>query len=159
MQPPRPLALVAAMTRKHVIGKGGTIPWHYAEDMQHFRQVTKGHAIIMGRTTYDSIGKPLPGRRNIVLSRDPGLRIDGCEVVPSLQRALELAYEHDPDPRVIGGAEIYAAALPLATRLFLTYLDVEHEGDAHFPSFDAESFIEEERRRGEGLTFVTLRRR
>jgi dihydrofolate reductase len=155
----RKLALVAAMTPGRVIGKDNTIPWHFSEDMKHFRRVTKDHAVLMGRATYDSIGKPLPGRRNIVLSRNPSLHIEGCEVAADLERALQLAYEHDDEPRVIGGAEIYAAALPHATRLFLTYLDEEHEGDTYFPAFDASAWVEEERARGEGLTWITLRRR
>lgn len=155
----RPLALVAALTKQRVIGRAGTIPWHYPEDMKHFRRVTKDHAVIMGRTTFDSIGKPLPGRRNIVLSRNPALQIEGCEVVPTLERALALAYERDAEPRVIGGAEIYAAALPLATHLYLTYLDADYEGDTYFPAFAAEQWVEEERTCDEGLTFVTLRRR
>jgi dihydrofolate reductase len=154
-----PLAMVAAMTPSRVIGKDGAIPWRHAEDMKHFRRVTRGHAVIMGRATYDSIGKPLKDRRNIVVSRNPALRIEGCDVTGSLQRALQLAREHDPEPCVIGGAQLYAEALPLATRLVLTYLDDEHAGDAYFPEIDPGDWIENERRRGEGVTWVTLLRR
>jgi dihydrofolate reductase len=157
--PRKPLALVAAMTPSRVIGRGGGIPWHLPEDMKHFRRVTKGHAVIMGRATYDSIGQPLPGRRTIVVSRKPGLAIGGCEVVDSLGRALELARERDEEPCVLGGAQIYAAALPLATRLVLTYLDDEHEGDTFFPEIDPDEWVEQERRRGTGVTFVTLTRK
>ncbi len=155
----KPLALVAALTPNRVIGRDGGIPWHFAEDMQHFRRVTKGHAVIMGRATYDSIGKPLAKRRNIVISRNPALQLPGCEVVDSLARAIELAREQDEEPRVLGGAQIYAAALPLATRLLLTYLDDEHEGDCYFPEIDKGEWREVERRRGEGLTWVTLERK
>jgi dihydrofolate reductase len=154
-----PLAMVAAMTPSRVIGKDGAIPWRHAEDMKHFRRVTRGHAVIMGRATYDSIGKPLKDRRNIVVSRNPALRIEGCEVAGSLRRALELAREHDPEPCVIGGAQLYVEALPLATRLVLTYLDDEHAGDVYFPEIDPGDWIESERRRGEGATWVTLLRR
>jgi dihydrofolate reductase len=154
-----PLALVVAMTRARVIGRDGTIPWHHAEDMKHFRRVTLGHAVIMGRATYDSIAKPLAKRRNIVVSRDPGLRIEGCNVVSSLAAAIALGREHDDEPRVIGGAQIYAAALPLATRLFLTYLDAEHEGDCFFPAFDPREWVEEEHKSAPGLTWSTLVRR
>jgi dihydrofolate reductase len=157
--PRQPLAMVAAMTPARVIGRRGAIPWHYPEDMKHFRRVTTGHALIMGRATYDSIGKPLPKRRNIVISRDASLRIEGCEVVPSLERAIELAREHDDEPRVIGGGQIYACALPLATRLWLTYLADEHEGDVYFPAIDAAEWREEERTEVPGLTWVTLVRR
>jgi dihydrofolate reductase len=155
-----PLSLVAAMTRARVIGKAGShrLLWHYPEDMKRFRSVTKGHAVIMGRATWDTIGKPLPGRRNIVISRDPALRIEGCEVVTSLERAIALAREHDPEPCILGGAQIYAAALPLATRLILTYVEQEHEGDAYFPEFDEREWIEQERTATNGLTFVTLAR-
>jgi dihydrofolate reductase len=154
-----PLTLVAAMTPARVIGRGLTIPWHHAEDMKHFRRLTLGHAVIMGRATYDSIGKPLKDRRNIVVSRNPALRLEGCEVAASLAHALELAREHDPDPCVIGGAQIYAEALPLATRLELTYLDDEHAGDVYFPEFDPREWQETERRRGQAVTWVTLQRR
>jgi dihydrofolate reductase len=154
-----PLAMVAGMTKARVIGRAGGIPWHEPEDMKHFRRVTKGHAIIMGRTTYDSIGKALPDRRNIVITRNRELHIPGCEVVASLAHAIDLAREHDQEPRVIGGAQIYAAALPLATRLFLTYLEAEHAGDVYFPELDASDWIEEERRTAPGLMFVTLVRR
>lgn len=155
----KPLAMVAAMTKSHVIGRDGGIPWHHAQDMKHFRRVTKGHAVVMGRATYDSIGKPLPGRRNIVVSRNLSLQIDGCELASSLERALELAREHDQEPCVIGGAQLYAAALPLATRLILTFLDDEHAGDTYFPAIDSEQWVEHERRRGDGLTWSTLVRR
>ena len=135
------------MTRARVIGKAGShrLLWHYPEDMKRFRSATKGHAVIMGRATWDSIGKPLPGRRNIVISRDAALRIEGCEVVTSLERAIALAREHDPEPCVLGGGQIYAAALPLATRLILTYVEQEYEGDAYFPEIDEREWIEQER--------------
>ena len=154
-----PLSMVAAMTPRRVIGKNGAIPWHHAEDMKHFRRVTRGHAVIMGRATFDSIGKPLPGRRTIVVSRNPALRLEGCEVVPSLARALELARERDPEPCILGGGQLYAEALPLATRLVLTYLDQEHEGDVYFPQIDPGEWQETERRQTEGAAFVTLVRR
>jgi dihydrofolate reductase len=151
--------MIAAMTRQRVIGKDGGIPWHHAEDSKHFKRVTQGHAVIMGRATYDSIGKPLPKRRNIVVSRAAGLQIPGFEVVPDLAAALALAREQDDEPFIIGGAQIYAEALPLATRLVLTYLDEEHAGDRYFPEIDESEWVEVERRRGEGATFVTLVRR
>jgi dihydrofolate reductase len=153
------LTLVAALTHERVIGRGTQIPWHYPEDMKHFRTVTKGQALIMGRTTFESIGKPLPGRRNIVVSRKPGLAIEGCEVAGSLEQAIALARTTDPAPCVIGGAQIYEAALPHASRLELTYVHEPHQGDVLFPAFDPETFHEVARREGTGLTFVTLERR
>lgn len=155
------LTLVAALTRRRVIGKSGSheIPWHYPEDMRHFREVTRGHAVIMGRATFDTIGKPLKGRPNIVVSRDPALRIEGAEVANDFARAVELARAHDPAPCVLGGAQIYAAALPHATRLELTWIEQEHEGDALFPAFDSSEWMETARREAPGLMFVTLERR
>jgi len=143
-----------------VIGRDGGLPWHFSEDLKHFRTVTTGHAIIMGRKTWDSIGRPLPKRRNIVVTRQRELEIDGCEVVHSLEAAIALAREDDPEPRVIGGSTLYELALPLATRLYLTEVGKAVEGDTFFPHFDPEDWTELERRPGESedLVFVTLER-
>jgi dihydrofolate reductase len=151
-----PLALVAAVAHGRVLGRGGTIPWHYPEDMKHFRAVTKGHAIIAGRKTYQSIGRPLPDRRNIVITRDASFAAPGCDVVTSLDAAMRLAREHDGEPRVIGGAEIYAQALPLATTIYLTEIDRDIEGDVFFPAWDDGSWREVERRVSGELTFRRL---
>ncbi len=155
------LTLVAALTRRCVIGKRGShkVPWHYPEDMRHFRNVTRGHAVIMGRATFDSIGKPLKGRPNVGVTRDAALRIEGAEVANDFARALELARAHDPAPCVLGGAQIYETALPHATRLELTWIEEDHEGDALFPAFDPAEWTETARREAPGLTFVTLERR
>ena len=154
------LALVVAVGRNGVIGKGGALPWRIPEDLRHFKRVTLGHAVIMGRKTWDSIGKPLVDRRNVVVSRDRALRIPGVEVVASLEDALRLARERDDEPRVIGGAELYRLALPRATRLFFTEIDREVDGDTFFPAFDRDGWREVERRAGEDPTvsFVTLER-
>ena len=158
--PRAPLTMIAVMTPNRVLGKAGKLPWQMPEDLAHFKRATTGHAVIMGRVTYDSVGTPLPKRRNIIISRDPALQRPGAEVAPTLERAIALARQTDPDPFIIGGAQIYAEALPLATRMILTYLDHEYEGDAFFPAFDAGEWIEEDRRRGDRdpVTFVTLRR-
>ena len=156
-----PLALVVAVGRGGVIGRGGTLPWHFSEDLQHFRQVTTGHAVIMGRKTWDSIGRPLPKRRNIIVSRRSDLHIDGCEVASSLEAAIELAREQDVEPRIIGGSTLYEQSLPLATRLFLTEVDVGIDGDTFFPLLDRSEWRETDRRRGEApeLVFLTLDRK
>jgi dihydrofolate reductase len=154
-----PLALVVAMTRNRVIGRAGTIPWDLAEDRKHFVEVTRGHAIIMGRATWDSIGRPLPKRRNIVVSRNPELSVPGVEVVPSLSAAIALARQTDPEPRVIGGGVIYAEALPLTTRIYLTLLEYEIEGDAFFPELNPEHWQCSEERRTEHAVYRTLERR
>jgi len=150
------LALIAAMTRDRVIGKGNTIPWHHPEDMRHFRRLTTGHAILMGRATFESIGRPLPKRRNIVISRALALSIPGCEVVSSLDAAIELAHSDDDQPFVIGGEQIYRLALPLATRIHLTYVPEHVEGDRYFPELDSARWTEIERREESPLIFVTL---
>lgn len=158
----RPLCLVFAMSDDHVIGKDGGLPWNIPEDLKHFKKVTMGHAVIMGRLTYDSMGKPLPGRRNIVVTRDPSRRYEGAEVVQTLEAALELAYEKDPEPIVLGGAQIFALALPLATKMIVTYVHREVDGDTRFPELDLAEWREVWRRRGEAnpdVEFVELVRR
>jgi dihydrofolate reductase len=155
-----PLALVVAVAKNGVIGQGGALPWHLPEDMKHFRALTTGHAIIMGRKTYESIGRPLPKRRNIVVSTQRDLHAPGCEVAPDFPSAVALARTDDACPFVIGGAAIYAEALPVATRVFLTEVDREVEGDVRFPPLPA-AFEPVERREGATpeLTFVTYERR
>jgi dihydrofolate reductase len=130
----QPLALVVAVSDNGVIGSGGGIPWHLPEDLKHFKRVTMGHAILMGRKTHESIGRPLPGRRNIVVSRNPHFVAPGCEVAPDLSTALDLARAGgDSEPRVIGGGELYRLALPLATRVHLSRVHMEVSGDTTFP--------------------------
>jgi dihydrofolate reductase len=154
-----PLAMIAAVARGGVIGADNTLPWHLPEDMRHFRDLTTGHAIILGRKTYDSIGRPLPKRRNIVVSRQRGLVLEGCEVAHGVDDAIALARSSDDCPFVIGGAAIYAAAMAQATILHLTRVDADVPGDVHFPELPSD-FVETERRPGETptLTFLTLRR-
>jgi dihydrofolate reductase len=154
-----PLAIVVAAARNGVIGRGGALPWHYPEDLRHFRAVTRGHAVIMGRKTHQSIGRPLPDRRNIVVTRDAGFTAPGCEAAGSLEQAIALARETDAEPRIIGGAEIYAAALPLATVLLLTEVQLDVQGDVFFPSWEIGAWRETERRESGELVFRTLVRR
>jgi dihydrofolate reductase len=156
----KPLALVVAMTSDRVIGRDGDMPWHIPEDLKHFRRVTVGHAIIMGRKTHESIGRPLPKRRNIVLTRNADVRFDGCEVAHSLDEAIHLARNGgDDEPRIVGGGAIYEMALPLATKLFLTEVDLDVEGDTFFPVYDPSEWREVDRREGEGVTYRTLERK
>jgi dihydrofolate reductase len=155
-----PLALIVAVARNGVIGREGGLPWHIPEDLKHFKNTTLGHAIIMGRRTHDSIGRPLPKRRNIVVTRRPGLELPGCERAESLDEAIALARTTDPCPFIIGGASLYAEALPMVTELHVTRVDDDVEGDVHFPD-DLSAFEEVESRRGEtpGVTFSLLRRK
>ena len=153
------LALVVAVSRNGVIGRDGGLPWHLPEDLKHFRRNTVGHAIVMGRKTWDSIGRPLPGRRNIVITRNQEFQLEGAEVVHSLEEAVALAREGgDSEPRIIGGASLYEAALPLATRIFLTEVDLEVEGDTFFPDLDQDGWRETERLEQDSLSFLVLER-
>jgi dihydrofolate reductase len=127
--------VVAAVANNGVIGAGGKLPWHLPEDLKHFKNLTLGHPIIMGRRTWQSLGRPLPGRENIVISRQPGFAAPGASVAVSLPAAIALC-TGEPVAFVIGGAEIYAAALPLADGLVLTEIDRAYEGDTHFPGWD-----------------------
>ena len=156
-----PLSIVVAMTPDRVIGKNGGLPWHIPEDLKHFRSVTMGHPIIMGRVTHDSIGRALPGRDNIVISRRTGARFEGCKVVDSLEDAIKLARRSgDPEPMIIGGASIYTLALPLCTRIYMTEVKQQVDGDTFFPELDLSQWRESARRFGEsGVTFKTLERR
>lgn len=160
------LSLVAAVAGGDVIGRGGTIPWRIPEDMAHFRAVTLGHPVVMGRKTWDSLPdrfRPLPGRRNIVVTRNPDWRAEGAERAPSLAEAL-VTIGGEEQVFVIGGAELYAAALPLADELVLTEIDLRVEGDVLFPPWDRDAFVETVRRPsvsrdGTSLAFVTYVRR
>jgi dihydrofolate reductase len=154
-----PLVLVVAVSENGVIGREGGLPWHLPEDLKHFRRVTTGHAIVMGRRTWESIGRPLPDRRSIVVTRTPGYVAPGADVAPDLEKALALAYAGDPEPRVIGGGQLYAAALPRATRVYLTRVHRVVDGDTFFPALDAAEWVETERREVEGVTYLTLDRR
>jgi dihydrofolate reductase len=137
----RRVALIAAVARNGVIGAGNSLPWQLPEDLRHFRTLTSGHTVIMGRKTWQSIGKPLPNRQNIVVSRQDGLLIDGASVAHSLEEALSLAVRQDP-VFVIGGEALYRAALPLATVLYLTEIERDFPGDARFPPFERAAWRE-----------------
>ena len=146
------LCLVAAVADNGVIGRNNQLPWYLPEDLKHFKRVTLGRPVIMGRKTWESIGRPLPGRTNIVISRQPGYSADGVRVVETLEAALELAeslavIDGSEEVMVIGGAEIYRLALPRADRLFLTEVHGDVEGDAWFPDWDRREWREMSRER------------
>lgn len=130
------LTLIAAMARNRVIGIANRLPWHLPADLQHFKAATLGKPMIMGRKTWESLPGLLPGRPHIVVSRDPGYVAEGAQVAHSLEAAIRLAAGNADEVMVIGGAHLYAQALPLADRLCLTLVDAEPEGDAWFPEFD-----------------------
>lgn len=137
--------LVAAVAANGVIGAGNRMPWHLPEDLKHFKALTLGHPVIMGRRTYESIGKPLPGRENIVVSRTRGLEIDGVSVAASLEGALALCMG-EAVAFVIGGGELYKAALPLADGLVITEIRQDYAGDTMFPAWDRAAFRETQRK-------------
>ena len=129
------ITIIAAMDRNRLIGDGDRLPWRLPADMRRFKALTMGKPIIMGRRTYESIGRALPGRRNIVLSRDSEFRAPGCEVFASLDDALD-ACERADELMIIGGARLYAESLPRARRMHLTLLHATFSGDAWFPQYD-----------------------
>ena len=153
------LNVIAAMARNRVIGINNTLPWRLAADLQHFKALTMGHHIVMGRKTYESIGKPLPGRTTVIVTRDATYRVEGCLTANSIDAAIAACGE-DPDVFFVGGAELYAQVLPRADRLHLTEIQAEFEGDAHFPEFDRSAWQEIARQvqqspEGLGYHFVT----
>ena len=130
------VSIIVAVSENGVIGRGGELPWQLSNDLRRFKQITMGHAVIMGRRTWESIGRPLPGRRMIVASRQPDFRAAAPEVqvASSLDEALQMAASADEDEAfIIGGAELYRAALPLANQLYITRVHANIDGDAYFP--------------------------
>ena len=138
------VSVIAARARNGVIGIENRLPWRLPEDLAHFKTLTLGHPILMGRKTFVSLGRPLPGRTNVVITRNPDYRPAGVQVAASIPEALALCAETD-ELFFIGGAELYAQALPLADRLYLTEVDCSPEGDAWFPDYDRTAFREIER--------------
>jgi dihydrofolate reductase len=163
---PLEISLVAAVADNGVIGADGGMPWHLPADLAHFKQITLGKPVLMGRLTWESIGRPLPGRRNLVLTRDTEWQATGAERVASLQEAIEAAGTRGgTELMVIGGAEVYRQALPSAKRIYLTRVHAEPWGDTLFPELDPDVWREVERRERQSdernawdLTFVVLER-
>lgn len=158
------ISLIAAMGRNRVIGKDNALPWKLPADMKRFREVTTGHAIIMGRATFESIGKALPNRLNIVMTRDMNYTAEGCRIVHSVEEALQAAEGND-EVMVIGGTSLFTQFLSLATRIYLTVIDHDFEGDALFPEFNVKEWRETEHHEYEPdeknvyrYTFLTLER-
>jgi dihydrofolate reductase len=140
------IALVAALSANRVIGRDNTLPWHLPGDLQYFKRITMGKPLLMGRKTYESIGRPLPGRTNIVLTRNPHFAASGIVVVASPESALQLARQEEAEElMVIGGETVYREMLPLAQRLYLTEVHAHVDGDAFFPEFDASVWQELQR--------------
>ena len=158
------VCLIAAMAENRAIGLDNALPWRLPADLKHFRKMTTGHHVIMGRRNYESIGKPLPDRTNIVVTRNPNYRASGCLVVHSVEAALA-AVPNDLEIFVIGGAEIYRQTLDRAECLYLTLVHAHIQGDTYFPEFDLNRWNEVDRQRHEAdeknphaYTFLTYRR-
>jgi dihydrofolate reductase len=149
------VTLIAAVARNGVIGADGGIPWHLPEDFAHFKATTLGHTLVMGRATYESIGRTLPGRTTIVLTRDPDWAADGVTTAASIEEALALA---EGDVYVAGGAVVYEAALPYADEQLLSEVDQAPAGDTFYPAFDRAEWHEASREQRQGFTIVLYRR-
>jgi dihydrofolate reductase len=153
-----PVTLVAAVARNGVIGHDGGIPWRLPGEQAHFKALTLGHVMIMGRSTYESIGRSLPGRTTIVVTRQPDWTAEGALVCHSVDAALKHAASIDDNVFVVGGSAIYAATLRHATDLVLTEVNATPEGDTYFPEFDRRQWQELNRQPGNGFEIVHLRR-
>jgi dihydrofolate reductase len=134
------ISLIAAMARNRVIGRAGAIPWKVPGEQLFFKRTTLGHTVIMGRKTFESIGRPLPGRTNVVISRRTDLRPEGCFTAQSLPEALRLCPVGEAEAFIIGGAQLYTVALPIADRIYLTVVPVAVAGDVFFPEIPAAEF-------------------
>jgi dihydrofolate reductase len=148
------LTLVAAYADNRVIGDHGRIPWRIPEDFAHFKAVTMGGTLVMGRATYDSIGRPLPGRTTIVVTRNRDWSAEGVLVAHSLPDALALAADQPGETYVVGGTQVYEQTLPLATHQVLTEVHLSPAGDAHYPAFDPEEWVETRREVHDGFAWV-----
>jgi dihydrofolate reductase len=129
------ISIIVAVSTNNVIGRQGELPWRLSDDLKHFKAVTMGKPIIMGRKTWESIGRPLPGRQNIVITRQLGFQAEGCDVVTSIEEGIVVAGDVE-EVMVIGGSQVYDLALPVTERLYLTRVHAEIEGDAFFPEID-----------------------
>ena len=134
------LSIVVAMSKGRVIGREGQLPWRLSADLQRFKRLTMGHPIVMGRKTFESIGRPLPGRQSIVITRQPEFHAEGIQVAKDLQGALQIAGKASNEVFVIGGAQIYALALPSADRLYITLVEANIPGDSFFPEWDSQQW-------------------
>ncbi|USD39643.1 type 3 dihydrofolate reductase [Ferrimonas sp. SCSIO 43195] len=158
------ISMIACMAADRVIGKDNQMPWHLPADLKHFKAVTMGKPVVMGRRTYESIGRPLPGRHNVVISRRPDYRPEGVSVVTSIEAALALL-ESEEELMIIGGGQLYSSLMARADRLYLTLAQMQVEGDTRFPDYNSEAWQEVERqihpadeRNCCDLHFVTLER-
>ena len=156
-----PVTIVAAVARNGVIGVDGRLPWRLPDDLRRFKKLTLGHVLVMGRKTYESIGHPLPGRTTVVVTRNARWDSGSDEVVVAagVPEAIAAATAIDDEVFVVGGAQVYAAALPVTHRIELTLVDAEPDGDTTFPDVDWGEWLELGREEGDGVAYVTYERR
>jgi len=157
------VTIVVAIAQNHAIGKNNQLLWNLPRDLKHFKDITTGHTVIMGRKTYDSVGKPLPKRRNIIITRQ-NITIEGCEVVPSIEDALTLCADEE-EVFIVGGAEIYRQSMHLTNRIYLTIVKKDFEADSFFPPIDVEEWktteqedFEPDEKNPLPFSFITLER-
>jgi dihydrofolate reductase len=153
-RPGKRVVLVAAVADNGVIGADGDIPWSIPADLRHFRATTRDNTVVMGRRTYESIGRPLPYRTNVVVTRDPAWRADHVFVASGVTEAIELAQRFEGDVMVIGGGQVYAEALPVATHQVLTEVHASPDGDTRYPEWDRSDWRETRREAQDGFDFV-----
>ena len=154
------ISLIVAHDRNRVIGFENKMPWHIPGDLAYFKEKTMGKAIVMGRNTFESIGRVLPGRKNIIVTRNPSYQVEGAEVVSNLVEAIELAQAHHEEVMVIGGEQVFRALLPSADRLYITFIQHAFTGDTYFPEYSFDEWVlvdtTEEMKTPEGFTYVYL---
>lgn len=151
------ISIIVAVAKNGVIGCHNRLIWYISEDLKRFKALTTGHPIIMGRKTFESIGRPLPGRTNIVVSRNAELKIDGVSVVGSIQEAIDLLPQEE-ELFIIGGGQIYEQALPLASKIYLTLVDQTPDGDTFFPEIARNEWREVKRTEADGYAFIDYER-
>lgn len=144
------ISIIAALGKNNCIGKNNSLPWNLPADLQHFKDLTKGKPIVMGSRTFESIGKPLPQRENIVLTKDPAYQAPGCKITHSIEQAIQLAEQSEMgrvsgEVMICGGESVYKQFLTVARRMYLTFIDGDFDGDAYFPEFDKTEWKETQR--------------
>ncbi|HKI73796.1 MAG TPA: dihydrofolate reductase [Pseudomonadales bacterium] len=150
-----PTSIVVARSRNNVIGNGNEIPWRVKGEQKLFKEITMGGILVMGRKTYDSIGRPLPGRETIIVTRNPEYSAEGCRIAPSLEAALELARRSDRPIYIVGGGEIYRQALPVVDAVHITTIETDVEGDVTFPDFPTSAFrLEDEQHHESNIDYT-----
>lgn len=152
------ISLIVAKSENNVIGKNGELPWYIPEDLQHFKKLTQGNTVIMGRKTYQSIGKSLPNRTNIVITRDRKFNCKDCIVVNTIKEAIRKS-DRDKEIFIIGGGEIYKKSIIFADKIYLTQIHQTIDGDTYFPEIDISIWEEIERENNEGYSFLTYKRK